>query len=48
MGPDTQHWLALAGDLNLTNVVNPQLVFHVKGHLYYRSYFRVHYSTTAA
>ncbi len=44
MGPDVQHWLVLGGELTLTNVVNPQLVFFVKGHLHYKSYFRVQYS----
>ncbi len=44
MGPDVQHWLVLGSEVTLTNVVNPQLVFFVKGHLRYKSYFRVHYS----
>ena len=45
MNPDTQYWLVLGGPLNLSNRVNPQLVFWVKGQLWYRSRFRVQYST---
>jgi len=45
MNPDTQYWLALGGELNLMGAVNPQLVFWVKGQLWYRSRFRVQYST---
>jgi len=45
MNPDTTYWLGLGGSLNLSNTVNPQLVFWVKGQLWYRSRFRVHYST---
>lgn len=45
MNPDTTYWLGLGSPLNLSNAVNPQLVFWVKGQLPYRSRFRVHYST---
>ena len=45
MNPDTTYWLVLGGNLNLSNAVNPQLVFWVKGQLWYRSRFRVQYST---
>ncbi len=31
MSPDTTYWLGLGGDLSLSNTVNPQLVFWVKG-----------------
>ncbi len=45
MNPDTQYGLVLGGELNLVGAVNPQLVFWVKGQLWYRSRFRVQYST---
>jgi len=45
MTPDTTYFLTLAGTLNLSNTINPQLVFWVKGQLSYRSRFRVQYST---
>ena len=37
IAPDTTLWLALAGELNLTNVVNPQLTFWVQGQLWHYS-----------
>jgi len=45
MNPDTGYALVLAGNLNLSNTSNPQLVFWTKGQLWYRSRFRVQYST---
>ncbi len=45
MNPDTSYALVLGGELNLNNAVNPQLVFWVRGQLWYRSRFRVQYST---
>ncbi len=45
MNPDTTYWLGLGGNLNLSNTVNPQLVFWVKGQLWYRARFRVQSST---
>ncbi len=45
MNLDTSYALVLGGPLNLSNTVNPQLVFWVKGQLWYRSRFRVQYST---
>jgi len=45
MNPDTGYALVLAGNLNLSNTTNPQLVFWTKGQLWYRSRFRVQYST---
>ncbi|NLG01654.1 MAG: hypothetical protein GX565_16110, partial [Lentisphaerae bacterium] len=33
MAPDTQHWLTLAGELDLTGAVSPQIVFWVRGTL---------------
>ena len=47
MNPDTTYWLGLGANLNLSNTVNPQLVFWLKGQLWYRSRFRVQYSTDA-
>ena len=32
IAPDTTLWLTLAGELNLTNALNPQLTFWVRGH----------------
>jgi hypothetical protein len=43
--PDTTLWLALAGELSLSDAVNPQLTFWMKGHLYWRTFFRVQAST---
>jgi hypothetical protein len=45
MAPDTSLGLTLAGELNLTNAVNPQLTFWVRGHLLHYSGFRVQVST---
>jgi hypothetical protein len=45
MNPDTQYWLALGGELNLMGATNPQMVFWVRGQLWYRSRFRLQYST---
>jgi hypothetical protein len=45
VAPDTAHWLELAGNLNLTNAINPQLTFWVKGHLGYYSGLRFQVST---
>jgi len=45
MSPDVAMALTLAGPLSLTNAVNPQLTFWVRGKLTYRSYFRVQVST---
>jgi hypothetical protein len=47
MPPDTQLYLTLAGELKLTNAVNPQLTYWVRGHLTYRSYFRAQVSTNS-
>ncbi len=41
----TSHQLNLAGPLDLSGATNPQLTLWVKGHLYTRSYFRIHVST---
>jgi hypothetical protein len=43
--PDTTLWLALAGELDLTNAVNPQLSFLVRGHLWHYSGLRFQVST---
>ncbi len=45
MSPDVAMALTLAGPVSLTNAVNPQLTFWVRGKLTYRSYFRVQVST---
>ncbi len=45
MNPDTTYWLALGGKLSLSNTVNPQLVFWVKGQLWDRTRFRLQYSS---
>ena len=41
IGPDVQHYLVLAGDLDLTTAVAPKLTFWAKAKLNYRSWFRV-------
>ncbi|MBE0543954.1 MAG: hypothetical protein IH623_21635, partial [Verrucomicrobia bacterium] len=45
MTPDTALWLVLANDLSLSNAINPQLTFWLRGQLGWRSYFRVQAST---
>jgi hypothetical protein len=44
MIPDGDLRMWLNGEMNLTNTVNPQLTYWVRGGLYYRSYFRVYAS----
>ncbi len=44
MSPDTTYWLGLGGNLCLSNTVNPQLVFWIKGQLWDRTRFRLQYS----
>jgi hypothetical protein len=48
--PTWHYWsswnaLTLAGTLDLSASVNPSITLWVRGHLWYRSWFRVHYST---
>ena len=45
MPPSTVLWLELAGGLNLSNAVNPQLTYWVRGHLWHYSSLRVQVST---
>ncbi|MBN1669824.1 MAG: immune inhibitor A [Kiritimatiellae bacterium] len=44
LAPDTAQELTLAGELNLSNAVNPQLIFWLRGALWYKSRFRVRVS----
>ncbi|MEI2722565.1 MAG: hypothetical protein V9H26_03160 [Verrucomicrobiota bacterium] len=45
IAPDTTLWLTLAGEVNLTNAVDPQLTFWVRGHLWHYSGLRFQVST---
>ncbi|MCC6821969.1 MAG: hypothetical protein IT579_14660, partial [Verrucomicrobia subdivision 3 bacterium] len=45
IAPDTTLWLTLAGELNLTNAVDPQLTFWVRGYLWHYSGLRFQVST---
>jgi hypothetical protein len=45
IGPDTVLWLTLAGELDLSTALNPQLAFWIRGQLNRTSYFRVQVST---